>query len=272
MLGAQQVQQQLDRMQELRDRAKFFINRKEWNLASKYLEIVLSRPQDAEDQWMPDPGALLIRSQVRLHLANYKNALEDARLANLCLDRLDIRQSRALKLMAEAQFHLGNYEHSLLYFYRSERVLKKGTEEGKIGIQRCLEAINSLLDETFQKDLQGELPKIRVTNSEETSSFSDGSEKKFLVSKSYRRTNRSVGTGPCSKLSNSSFSISQNRPIRVCGRFYSLLPSQPFTTDIQCFQKLLNTLDKNKGRRGQERKLRRYTVNAIQYIQNTCTK
>ena len=28
----------------------------------------------------------------------------------------------------------------------------------------------------------------------------------------------------------------QNRPIRVSGRFYSLLPSQPFTTDIQCFQ------------------------------------
>lgn len=40
------------------------------------------------------------------------------------------------------------------FLCRSERILKKGTEEGKIGIQRCLEAINSLLDETFQKDLQ----------------------------------------------------------------------------------------------------------------------
>ena len=38
MLGAQQVQQQLDRMQELRDRAKFFINR--LNEQLKYVHSV----------------------------------------------------------------------------------------------------------------------------------------------------------------------------------------------------------------------------------------
>ena len=42
----------------------------------------------------------------------------------------------------------------IYYLYRSERILKKGTEEGKIGIQRCLEAINSSLDETIHQSSQ----------------------------------------------------------------------------------------------------------------------
>ena len=43
---------------------RFVFYQKSYINFCKYLEIVLSRPQDAEDQWMPDPGALLIRSQV----------------------------------------------------------------------------------------------------------------------------------------------------------------------------------------------------------------
>ena len=57
---------------------QFYMKRKEWKLAVSALDLVLVKPTDEDDLWMPDIDSLLLRSQVRLRLADKTGALEDA--------------------------------------------------------------------------------------------------------------------------------------------------------------------------------------------------
>jgi hypothetical protein len=41
------------------------LSRKEWDLASHCLELILVRPDEEEEEWMPDPECLLMRCEVK---------------------------------------------------------------------------------------------------------------------------------------------------------------------------------------------------------------
>ena len=47
-------------------------------LAVTALDVVLLKPTDEDVPWLPDIDSLLLRSQVRLRLADKSGALEDA--------------------------------------------------------------------------------------------------------------------------------------------------------------------------------------------------
>lgn len=50
-------------------RALYLLNcRKEWDLASHCLELILIKPEEDEEEWMPDPECLLMRSEVILKI------------------------------------------------------------------------------------------------------------------------------------------------------------------------------------------------------------
>ena len=57
---------------------QFYIKRKQWKLAVSALDVVLIKPTDEDDLWLPDIDSLLLRSEVRLRLADKTGALEDA--------------------------------------------------------------------------------------------------------------------------------------------------------------------------------------------------
>ena len=111
------------------------MKRKEWKLAASALDVVLVKPTDEDELWMPDIDSLLLRSQVRLRLADKTGALEDALTVTETLALNHPKTPRAIVLKAQvrisqslsqsvgslawqALFAMGELEAALMYFQR----------------------------------------------------------------------------------------------------------------------------------------------------------
>ena len=98
--------------------AQFYMKRKEWKLAVSALDVVLMKPTDEDVLWMPDIDSLLLRSEVRLRLADKTGALEDALTVTETLALSHPKTPKAIVLKAQALFAMGELEAALMYFQR----------------------------------------------------------------------------------------------------------------------------------------------------------
>lgn len=90
-----------------------------------------------------DIEALIARSNCHLVLGNLEKAIEDAELI-LNLSNEDLQKARAIYLKAESLFQLGNFEMSLVFFYRGKKI-RPELEQFRLGIQKSISAIESIL-------------------------------------------------------------------------------------------------------------------------------
>ncbi|KAI5742616.1 tetratricopeptide repeat protein 25 [Diaphorina citri] len=87
-----------------------------------------------------DKNALVARSKCYLLLGESQKALEDAETA-LENDKGFIR---AIFQKAEALYHLGDFEHSLMYYHRGLKI-RPELEEFRLGVQKAQEAIENTI-------------------------------------------------------------------------------------------------------------------------------
>uniref|UniRef100_A0A8D8QAN5 Outer dynein arm-docking complex subunit 4 n=1 Tax=Cacopsylla melanoneura TaxID=428564 RepID=A0A8D8QAN5_9HEMI len=87
-----------------------------------------------------DKNALVARSKCYLLLGESQKALEDAETA-LENDKSFIR---AIFQKAEALYHLGDFEHSLMYYHRGLKI-RPELEEFRLGVQKAQEAIENTI-------------------------------------------------------------------------------------------------------------------------------
>ena len=79
------------------------MKRKEWRLAVSALDVVLMLPPDEDLPWLPDIDSLLLRSQVRLRLADKTGALEDAVTVSASLAPSHPKTPKAIVLKAQVR-------------------------------------------------------------------------------------------------------------------------------------------------------------------------
>lgn len=97
-----------------------------------------------------DKNALIARSKCHLLLGDPQKALDDAEAA-LQLNPKDSSKSKAVYCKAEALYHLGDFEMSLVYYYRGMRIRPEfgefclGVQKAKDAIQNVLQNIKSFL-------------------------------------------------------------------------------------------------------------------------------
>ena len=84
---------------------QFYMKRKEWKLAVSALDVVLVKPTDEDVLWMPDIDSLLLRSQVRLRLADKTGALEDAVTVTSSLALNHPKTPKAIVLKAQVRIY-----------------------------------------------------------------------------------------------------------------------------------------------------------------------
>uniref|UniRef100_A0A0C9QNC0 Outer dynein arm-docking complex subunit 4 n=1 Tax=Fopius arisanus TaxID=64838 RepID=A0A0C9QNC0_9HYME len=90
-----------------------------------------------------DKNALLARSKCYLLLGEPQKALEDAEAA--LNERVkDPGNARAMYYKAEALYHLGDFELSLVYYYRGMRI-RPEFDQFRLGVQKAKEAIQNIL-------------------------------------------------------------------------------------------------------------------------------
>ena len=92
---------------------------------------------------MPDVECLLMRSEVRLNLGDTPGALEDAMYVTDHLPLEHIKTPRAIVLKANAMYAKGDLEHALMFFYRVKKLTQGRDRKANMGIQRCLDSINT---------------------------------------------------------------------------------------------------------------------------------
>ncbi|XP_028981998.1 V-type proton ATPase catalytic subunit A [Diachasma alloeum] len=90
-----------------------------------------------------DKNALLARSKCYLLLGEPQKALEDAEAA-LNEKVKDPGNARAMYYKAEALYHLGDFELSLVYYYRGMRI-RPEFDQFRLGVQKAKEAIQNIL-------------------------------------------------------------------------------------------------------------------------------
>ena len=90
---------------------------------------------------------LLRRSEVRLNLGDMDGALEDAMYVTDHLPLEHIKTPRAIVLKANAMYAKGDLEHALMFFYRVKKLTKGRDRKANMGIQRCLDSINTAVAE-----------------------------------------------------------------------------------------------------------------------------
>ena len=95
-----------------------------------------------------------MRSEVRLNLGDTNGALEDAMYVtdNLPLDHMKTR--RAIDLKANAMYAKGDLEHALMFFSRVKKLTSARDRKTNMGIQRCLDSINSAVAEIKIKNMR----------------------------------------------------------------------------------------------------------------------
>ncbi|KAL7294537.1 hypothetical protein TKK_0012065 [Trichogramma kaykai] len=90
-----------------------------------------------------DKNALIARSRCHLLLGEPQKALADAELALRGRSR-DPRNAKALYSKAEALYYLGDFELSLVYFYRGMKI-RPEFDQFRLGVQKAKEAIQNIL-------------------------------------------------------------------------------------------------------------------------------
>ncbi|XP_018044764.1 PREDICTED: tetratricopeptide repeat protein 25 isoform X1 [Atta colombica] len=90
-----------------------------------------------------DKNALIARSKCYLLLGDPQKALNDAEAA-LRLNPKDSSKSKAVYCKAEALYHLGDFEMSLVYYYRGMRI-RPEFGEFRLGVQKAKNAIQNVL-------------------------------------------------------------------------------------------------------------------------------
>ncbi|CAB0037898.1 unnamed protein product [Trichogramma brassicae] len=103
------------------------------------------RPQRAQALELSpkDKNALIARSRCHLLLGEPQKALADAELALRGRSR-DPRNAKALYSKAEALYYLGDFELSLVYFYRGMKI-RPEFDQFRLGVQKAKEAIQNIL-------------------------------------------------------------------------------------------------------------------------------
>ncbi|XP_026830553.1 tetratricopeptide repeat protein 25 isoform X2 [Ooceraea biroi] len=90
-----------------------------------------------------DKKALIARSKCHLLLGNARKALDDAEAAL----RLNLKKSsntKAIYCKAEALYHLGDFEMSLVYYYRGMKI-RPEFDQFRLGVQKARDAIQNVL-------------------------------------------------------------------------------------------------------------------------------
>lgn len=95
-----------------------------------------------------DRNALLARSKCYLMLGEPQKALEDAEAA-LNEKVKDPNNARAMFYKAEALYHLGDFELSLVYYYRGMRI-RPEFDQFRLGVQKAKEAIQNILGSKYR--------------------------------------------------------------------------------------------------------------------------
>ncbi|XP_043275453.1 outer dynein arm-docking complex subunit 4 isoform X1 [Venturia canescens] len=90
-----------------------------------------------------DKNALIARSKCYLLLGEPQKALQDAEAA-LNEKIKDPNNARAMYYKAEALYHLGDFELSLVYYYRGMRI-RPEFDQFRLGVQKAKEAIQNIL-------------------------------------------------------------------------------------------------------------------------------
>lgn len=90
-----------------------------------------------------DKNALIARSKCYLLLGEPQKALEDAEAA-LQENSKDPSNARAMYYKAEALYHLGDFELSLVYYYRGMRI-RSEFDGFRLGVQKAQEAIQNII-------------------------------------------------------------------------------------------------------------------------------
>lgn len=90
-----------------------------------------------------DKNALIARSKCYLLLGQPQKALEDAEAA-LQEHSRDPSNARAIYYKAEALYHLGDFELSLVYYYRGMRI-RSEFDGFRLGVQKAQEAIQNII-------------------------------------------------------------------------------------------------------------------------------
>ncbi|XP_072742701.1 uncharacterized protein [Anoplolepis gracilipes] len=90
-----------------------------------------------------DKNALIARSKCHLLLGNPQRALDDAEAA-LRLNPEDSNIAKAIYCKAEALYHLGDFEMSLMYYYRGMK-MRPEFSQFRLGVQKAKDAIQNVL-------------------------------------------------------------------------------------------------------------------------------
>ncbi|XP_043480078.1 outer dynein arm-docking complex subunit 4-like isoform X2 [Leptopilina heterotoma] len=93
-----------------------------------------------------DKNALIARSKCFLLLGEPEKALQDAEAA-IRGKLKDPKNARAIYYKAEALYHLGDFELSLVFYYRGMRI-RPEFDQFRLGVQKAKEAIQNILGNT----------------------------------------------------------------------------------------------------------------------------
>ncbi|EFN83352.1 Tetratricopeptide repeat protein 25 [Harpegnathos saltator] len=98
---------------------------------------------DALDLNPNDKNALIARSKCHLLLGEPQKALDDAEAA-LRLNPKDSSNAKAVYCKAEALYHLGDFEMSLVFYYRGMKI-RPEFGQFRLGVQKAKDAIQNVL-------------------------------------------------------------------------------------------------------------------------------
>lgn len=90
-----------------------------------------------------DNNALIARSKCHLLLGEPDKALQDAESA-LQHKMKNVNLAKAIHCKAEALYHLGDFEMSLVYYYRGMRIRPEYLQF-RLGVQKATNAIKNVL-------------------------------------------------------------------------------------------------------------------------------
>ncbi|XP_074113112.1 uncharacterized protein LOC141536477 isoform X3 [Cotesia typhae] len=106
-----------------------------------------------------DKNALLARSKCYLLLGEPQKALSDAEAA-LNEKMNDSNNARAIFYKAESLYHLGDFELSLVFYYRGIRI-RPEFDQFRLGVQKAKEAIRNILDHCAPIEIDSQMERRR---------------------------------------------------------------------------------------------------------------
>merc|ERR1712029_544125 len=123
----------------------------------------------ALDMKPDDETCLVVRAKCNLMLGNSTKALEDANQAiSIAQEDEGKKNIRALNMKAEALYQMGDFEMSLVFYHRGNK-LRPELQEFRLGIQKAQEAIDNSI---------GDLANVQLDNKGDLSDFYKQDESK----------------------------------------------------------------------------------------------